>query len=205
MNAYISPLNYSIFIILYITCFIFIYTKYSEIVGLGALTVIQLAFTLFLGKEISQIVLNRPGGSSVLNLASMFALHGSLISMVLLTIALILTSFTIIDIQEKYNNSKGTPVVLPPNYQELFDNIKRNTIIIFVITAFVLIMYYFNTEHINVPIMPIISKFTFSSILNNVPAISTIILSITSLIISSYQVKHASKFSNLKNNTLIGR
>ena len=35
MNAYISPLNYSIFIILYITCFIFIYTKYSEIVGFG--------------------------------------------------------------------------------------------------------------------------------------------------------------------------
>ena len=169
------------------------------------MTVIQLAFTLFLGKEISQIVLNHQGGSSVLNLASMFALHGSLISMVLLTIALILTSFTIIDIQEKYNNSKGTPVVLPPNYQELFDNIKRNTIIIFAITAFVLIMYYFNTEHINVPIMPIISKFTFSSILNNVPAISTIILSITSLIMSSYQVKHASKFSNLKNNTLIGR
>lgn len=205
MNSYISPLNYSIFIILYITCFVFIYTKYSEIVGLGALTVIQLAFTLFLGKEISQIILNHPGGSSVLNLASMLALHGSVISMVLLTIALILTSFTIIDIQEKYNNTKGTPVVLPPKYQDIFDNIKRNTIIIFTITAFVLCMYYFNKENINVPIMPIISSFTFSSILTNIPAISTIILSTTSLILSSYQVNYASKLSTLKNNTLIGR
>lgn len=205
MNAYISPLNYSIFIILYITCFVYIYTKYSEIVGLGALSVVQLAFTLFLGKEISQILLNNPGGSFTLNLASMFSLHGSLISMVLLTIALILTSFTIIDIQEKYNNTMGTPIVLPKKYQNIFDSIKRNTIIVFVITVFVLCMYYFNKENINVPIMPIISNPSFSSILNNMPAISNIILSIISLIISSYQVKYASNLSNLKTNSLIGR
>lgn len=205
MNAYISPINYSIFIILYITCFVFIYTKYSEIVGLGALTVIQLAFTLFLGKEISQIILNHPGGSHVLNLASIMTLHGSLISMVLLTVALILTSITIIDIQEKYNHAKGTPIILPPKYQELFDNIKKNTIIVFAITAFVLLTYYLSKDNVNVPIMPIISNFTFSSILNNIPAISNIILSMTSIIISSYQVKRASNLSNLKDRILIGR
>ena len=50
MDTYISPLNYSIFVILYITSFVYFYTKYSEIVGLGVLTVIQIAFTLFFGK-----------------------------------------------------------------------------------------------------------------------------------------------------------
>ena len=58
MDTYISPLNYSIFVILYITSFVYLYTKYSEIVGLGVLTVIQIAFTLFFGKELSQIIIN---------------------------------------------------------------------------------------------------------------------------------------------------
>ena len=57
MDTYISPLNYSIFVILYITSFVYLYTKYSEIVGLGVLTVIQIAFTLFFGKELSQIII----------------------------------------------------------------------------------------------------------------------------------------------------
>ena len=51
MESYISPLNYSIFVILYVTSFIYIYTKYAEIVGLGVLTVIQIALLYFLEKN----------------------------------------------------------------------------------------------------------------------------------------------------------
>ena len=205
MESYISPLNYSIFIILYITCFIYIYTKYSEIVGFGALTIVQLAFTLFIGKELSQILTKYSGTSHVLNLASMLTIYGTVISMILLTVALILTALTIIDVQEKYNNIKGTPVVLSETYQRLYDNIKRNTLIIFSITSIVLLMFYFNSESINVPIMSIISNITINSILNNIPALSSTLLSMTSLVLSSYQVKYASDFSNLKTNSLVGR
>ena len=105
MESYISPLNYSIFVILYITSFVYLYTKYSEIVGLGVLTVIQIAFTLFFGKELSQIIINHTGGPSVLNFASMMSLYGSFLSMILLTVTLVLTSITIFDIQEKYNKT----------------------------------------------------------------------------------------------------
>lgn len=205
MESYISPINYSIFIFLYITCIIFIYTKYSEIVGLGALTVVQIGFTLFFGKEVSQILLNHPGGPYTLNLASLLTLNGSVISMILLTISLILTFITIIDIQEKYNNTKGTPIELPNKYQQLFDTIKRNIIIILSLSAFILAMYYFNKQQINVPIMPIISNFSLQTILNNIPAITNIVGSLSLLIISSYQVKYASDLSNLKKYTLIGR
>tara|TARA_B110000285_G_scaffold130571_1_gene146693 strand:+ start:4621 stop:5238 length:618 start_codon:yes stop_codon:yes gene_type:complete len=205
MESYISPVNYSIFIILYITSFVYIYTKYSEIVGLGALTVIQLGFTLFFGKELSQVLLNHPGGLNTLNFASLMTLHGSLISMVLLTTALILTTLTIIDIQEKYNDTKGTPIELPPSYQTLFDTIKRNTIIILALTGFLLCMYYFNKQGVNVQIMPIISNFTIGSLTNNIPAITNLVGSIAMLILSSYQVKYASDFSKLKKYSLIGR
>ena len=205
MESYISPINYSIFIFLYITCIIYIYTKYSEIVGLGALTVVQIGFTLFFGKEVSQILLNHPGGPYTLNLASLLTLNGSVISMILLAISLILTFMTIIDIQEKYNNTKGTPIELPQKYQHLFDTIKRNIIIILSLSAFILAMYYFNKQQINVPIMPIISNFSLQTILNNIPAITNIVGSLSLLIISSYQVKYASDLSNLKKYTLIGR
>lgn len=205
MESYISQLNYGIFIILYITCFIYIYTKYSEIVGFGALTVVQLAFTLFIGKELSQILTKYSGTSDRLNLASMLTLYGTIFSMILLTIALILTALTIIDVQEKYNNSKGTPVALCPAYKYLYDNIKRNTIIIISLTAFVLIMYYFNQESINVPIMSIISNISISSLINNIPAIISTLISIISLVLSSYQVKYASDFSYLKTRNMVGQ
>ena len=205
MESYISPINYSIFIILYIVSIAYTYIKYSEIVGLGVLTVIQLGFTLFFGKEISQILLNHPGGVYTLNFASLMTLHSSLASMVLLTISLILTTITIIDIQEKYNNTKGTPIVLPPKYQKLFDTIKRNIIVILSLTVLILGMYYFNKQQINVPIIPILSNFSLQTILNNIPAITNILGSLSLLIISSYQVKYASDLSNLKKYSLIGR
>ena len=205
MESYISPINYSIFIILYIVSIAYTYIKYSEIVGLGVLTVIQLGFTLFFGKEISQILLNHPGGVYTLNFASLMTLHSSLASMVLLTIALILTTITIIDIQEKYNNTKGTPIVLPPKYQKLFDTIKRNIIVILSLTALILCMYYFNKQQINVPIIPILSNFSLQTILNNIPAITNILGSLILLIISSYQLKYASDLSNLKKYSLVGR
>ena len=205
MESYISPLNYSIFIILYITCFVYIYTKYSELVGFCALTVVHLAFTLFIGKEISQILLKYSGTSHVLNLASMLTLYGTVISMILLTIALILTALTIIDVQDKYNNIKGTPIILSTTYQQIYNNIKRNTLIICSITALILFIYYFNPESINVPIMSIISNISIHSIINNIPAITSTLLSITTLVLSSYQVKYASDFSNLKTNNMVGR
>ena len=205
MESYISPLNYSIFIILYITCFVYIYTKYPELVGFCALTVVHLAFTLFIGKEISQILLKYSGTSHVLNLASMLTLYGTVISMILLTIALILTALTIIDVQDKYNNIKGTPIILSTTYQQIYNNIKRNTLIICSITALILFIYYFNPESINVPIMSIISNISIHSIINNIPAITSTLLSITTLVLSSYQVKYASDFSNLKTNNMVGR
>lgn len=205
MDSYISKLNYGIFIILYITCFIYIYIKYSELVGFGALTVVQLAFTLFIGKELSHILSKYSGTSYRLNLASMLTLYGTILSMILLTIGLILTALTIFDTQEKYNNIKGTPVVLSTTYQELYNIIKQNTIIIISITALVLIMYYFYPETINVPIMSIISNISIPSLTNNIPTITSTLLSITSLVLSSYQVKYASDFSYLKTRNMVNQ
>lgn len=206
MESYITPLNYSIFVILYVTSFVYLYKKYSEIIGLGVLTVIQIAFTLFFGKELSQIIIDHPGGNYVLNFASMITLYGSFISMALLTIALILTTITIFDIQEKYNNTKGTPVILSNKYQELFDSIKQNTVILCVMTAISLLSYYLYKSNVNVPILTILrNNFSFSTLINNLPAIFNIGLSLSSLIISSYQVKYAVDFTDLKIHSIVGR
>ena len=206
MESYITPLNYSIFLILYITSFVYIYTKYSEIVGLGVLTVIQIAFTLFFGKELSQIIMNIPGGDYRGYYTSRLSLYGSFISMGLLSIALILTSITIFDIQEKYNNTKGTPVILSKKYQELFDTIKKNTLILFIINAISLLLYYFTKSVIDVPVLSILwNNLSVSTIINYIPAIFNMGLTLSSLIISSYQIKYAVDFSDLKIHSIVGR
>lgn len=200
MEKYITPLNYCIFIILYITSFVYIYKKYSEIVGLGVLTVIQIGFTLFFGKEISQILFY----STDLFTTSHLILFSSIISMILLTISLILTTITVIDQQEKYNNTKGTPIELPPEYQTLFDNIKENTVIILTLTAIILCIYHFYKNCVNVPIIPVIVDLIYLKSVN-IPAVINIIISITVLVLSSYQVKYSNDFSEIKKYSLIGR
>jgi len=206
MESYITPLNYSIFVILYITSFVYIYTKYSEIIGLGVLTVIQIAFTLFFGKELSQMIINNPGGDYRGYYASRMSLYGSFISMGLLSVALILTSITIFDIQEKYNDTKGTPVILSSKYQKLYDTIKKNTIILFIINAISLLLYYFTKSVIDVPILSILwNNFSISTIVGHLPAILTMGLTISSLVISSYQVKYAVDFADLKIHSIVGR
>lgn len=206
MESYITPLNYSIFLILYITSFVYIYTKYSEIVGLGVLTVIQIAFTLFFGKELSQIIMNNPGGDYRGYYTSRLSLYGSFISMGLLSVALILTSITIFDIQEKYNNTKGTPVILSKKYQELFDTIKKNTIILFIINVISLLLYYFTKSVIDIPVLSILwNNLSVSTIINYLPALFNMGLTISSLIVSAYQVKYAVDFSDLKIHSIVGR
>ena len=206
MESYITPLNYSIFVILYITSFVYIYTKYSEIVGLGVLTVIQIAFTLFFGKELSQMIINNPGGDYRGYYASRMSLYGSFISMGLLSVALILTSITIFDIQEKYNDTKGTPVKLSVKYQKLFDMIKQNTLLLFIINAISLLLYYFMKSAIDVPILSILwNKFSFVTVIDYLPAIISMGLSASSIIMSSYQVKYAVDFADLKIHSLVGR
>jgi hypothetical protein len=206
MESYITPLNYSIFIILYVTSFVYLYTKYSEIVGLGVLTVIQIAFTLFFGKELSQIIINNPGGNDRGYYASRLSLYSSFISMGLLSVALILTSITIFDIQEKYNDTKGTPVKLSVKYQKLFDTIKQNTLILFIINAISLLLYYFTKSTIDVPVLSILwNQFSLTTLMNYLPAILSMGLTISSIVISSYQVKYAVDFADLKIYSIVGR
>ena len=168
------------------------YNKNSEIIGIVALTVIQLGFTLFIGKEISELLNNQ----SLFAYSNLLNLYTSLISMILLSVSLILTTITLIDIQEKSNNTKGTPIILSSQYQLIFDSIKEKAVIIVLLLSLTLFIYYNYSIDIKLPI---------SNIFSNTPLTIITILNIIIISLSSYEVYNSNKFSKLKTRTLIGR
>ena len=192
MESYKSILNYILFVILYVTCFIFMYNKNSEIIGIVALTVIQLGFTLFIGNEISELLNNQ----SLFAYSNLLNLYTSLISMILLSVSLILTTITLIDIQEKSNDTKGTPIILSSQYQVIFDSIKEKAVIILLLLSLSLFIYYNYSIDIKIPI---------SNIFSNTPLTIITVLNIIIISLSSYQIYNSNKFSKLKTRTLIGR
>ena len=91
-------------------------------------------------------------------------------------------------------------------YQKLFDTIKQNTLILFIINAISLLLYYFTKSTIDVPVLSILwNQFSFTTLMNYLPAILSMGLTISSIVISSYQVKYAVDFADLKIYSIVGR
>ena len=185
MENYLSLANYVLFGILYVTCFWFIYKKNAETVALTCLTILQIGFTLFIGKEILI-------DDNITGTGSMMLLYGVLGSSLLMSIALLLLIITLVSVQQKHTNVRGTPVILPPNYQSLYDSLKRNTIILMALISIGLLSYYLYSSQMNGPIS---SRFV----------IGTIILSLIITTLSILQVSKSSKFTQLEKDNLVGK
>ena len=186
MEKYITRANYVLFGILYITCFWFIYNPNAEIIALTCLTILQIGFTLFIGKEILI------DDNNMIGTGSMMLLYGTLGSSLLMSIALLLLLITLVSVQQKHTNARGTPVILPPKYQSLYDSIKRNTIILMVLISIGLLSYQFYSLQMNGPIT---SKFV----------IGTITLSVIISTLSILQVSKSSQFTQLEKDNLVGK
>ena len=190
MSSTNTTLNYVGFFTLYVICFVFMYKKMAGVIALGSLTVIHTASTLFIGSEISSRLMNGSSDGIPNNIITALSLISILIAGGMHVVALILIMMMIIELQKKYNATVGTPINLPPEYQNDFNQFKLNAVITFGIICILMYLISFKPRIINeFSIMPI-----------------TLFASAMSIIgISVYQLTIASKLSDLPNRSIVGR
>lgn len=190
MSSANTTLNYVGFFTLYIICFVFMYKKMAGVIALGSLTVIHTASTLFVGSEISNKLMSGSSDGVPNNAMTTFSLISILIACGMHVVALILIMIVITTLQKRYNETVGTPINFPPEYQKDFDQFKLNSIITFGIICVLLYVISFKPRTINefgaIPIMLFVSAMSIIGI-------------------SIYQFSIASKLSNLPNRSIVGR
>jgi len=144
MSSSIGVLNYFAFFTLYFICFVFIYQKFSELVGFSILIVINLAFLLFSLNDVMAIFQR---SLFFVPIVACFAIVSGLVLHSVVIIFILLMSN---NLQAKYSKKYGGPITLPKKYQNKMEIIKRLMIASFClgfVILYVLFYYYDDLKH----------------------------------------------------------
>lgn len=199
MSSSIGVLNYFAFFTLYIICFVFIYQKFSELVGFSILIVINLAFLLFSLNDVMAIF------QRSLFFVPMVACFSIVAGLVLHSVVLIFILMMTNNLQSKYTKKYGSPMSLPKKYQNKMELIKRLMIASFClgfVILYVLFYYYDSLKHSFVILLKNIELRTFYDyrIL-----FLTLGASLALMGISGKQVFDANEFSKLSRQQLMDK
>ena len=190
-------LNYFAFLILYITGFVFIYQKYSEIIGLALLFIVNAAFMMFIAADLFAFT---ESYSYFIPLIGSFAV---LVGCLFHFISLIFIMMMLGNMKTKYENAKGTPLILPKRYADKLELFKRLMISVFSLCAIILTVMFLNTKAINVSFIDEIKYIDLDSLSENFYSILILLASLSVIGISSYQIKEADSFAKLSRQDLI--
>jgi hypothetical protein len=178
-------LNYFAFAILYITGFLAIYVKNTEIIGFYYLLVVNIACTLYGISYFTSV-----DGMELVPFMIAFSLF---ISGVFHTVCLIFIVMMFGNMKVKYSDTYGTPVNLPPIYKDQLEMFKRLMISAFSVCGVLLIIYGAQWQTININFTQEMK--TIQNIMFNPKPFIVLIMSCAPLILSSINVSIANNFS----------
>ncbi len=183
-------LDYFAFFILYIGCFYFMYQKFTEIIGISTLFVVNAAFMFFVVNEI--LVKNAT------NIIPLFANLSIIVGTLFHFISLIFVIMMISNLNTKYTSAYGTPINLPPIFADKMEGFKQYMIFSFVLGSIIMVMLLNGKSYEMIDIVP-----SMKNVSNPVPIIITILASTGLMVFSSIQIATATEFSKLSRQELI--
>ena len=192
-------LNYIAFFVLYILCFIYMNQKYTEIIGFGILFVIHTAFSIFISKDIFNLLNEKIKPNLVVNLSFV----SIMVALIFHFVSFILMFIMITTLQTKYTKTRGTPIVLSKTYNNKLNEYKNNIIVVFSLSFIVLMTMFFGYETINIDFSQSFKMFSFVDFYKLLPAILVSLSSLSIIGISSRQVYISNLFSKLSKKDLI--
>jgi len=192
-------LNYIAFFVLYILCFIYMNQKYTEIIGFGILFVIHTAFSIFISKDLFNLLNEKIKPNLVINLSFI----SIMVALIFHFVSFILMFIMITTLQTKYTKTRGTPIVLSKTYNNKLNQYKNNIIIVFSLAFVVLTTMFFGYETINVDFSQAFKTLSFADFYKLLPAILISLSSLSIVGISSYQLYISNVFSKLSKKDLI--
>lgn len=183
-----SALNYAAFFTLYVICFAYLFRSNSGIVALGTLTVVHSACTLFIGNEMSDMLVKSIPNQPIILLA-MLAI---ILTVGMNLAALIIILLMVTKLQKKYNDKLGTPFNLPRDEEKRFGDYKTYLLVTFIMSCILLYLIKVNSDVFNVNI----SESIF-------PVLIIAAISFTIIGLSITQVVIASELAKLKDRSII--
>jgi hypothetical protein len=186
-------LNFLAFAILYITGFITIYVKNTEIIGFYHLFIVNIACTLYC---ISYFTSTE--GMELVPFMIAFSLF---ISGVFHTVCLIFIVMMISNLKTKYSDTYGTPIDIPPIYKGRLEMFKRLMISTFSVCGVLLIIYGTQYSIININFTQ--NMKSIGNIIHDWYPFAVLIMTCAPLILSSINVSIANDFSALTRQNLI--
>ena len=192
-------LNYIAFFVLYILCFVYMNQKYTEIIGFGILFVIHTAFSIFISKDIFNLLNEKIKPNLVINLSFI----SIMVALIFHFVSFILMFIMITTLQTKYTKTRGTPIVLSKTYNNKLNEYKNNIIVVFSLSFIILMTMFFGYETINIDFSQSFKTFSFIDFYKILPAIVVSLSSLSIIGISSYQIYISNMFSKLSKKDLI--
>ena len=170
------------FLFMYILSFVFIYQKFSEIIAFMLLFIVHTTFFIYVGKDIFKYLTN---GYYFIPMFTSF----SVISTVTLQfVSLVFILQLIITLRKKYAIDRGTPIYLPDKYQNKLDAFKAITVTLFVLIFILLCILTYGIRYLDVNFYDIITSLSINSFIKNILIFIVLILGLTSIGLSGYQV-----------------
>jgi hypothetical protein len=199
MSSSVSVLNYFAFFTLYIICFVFIYQKFSELIGFSILIVVNLAFLLFSLNDVMAIF--QRSIFFVPQVACFSIIVGTVLHSVVLIFILMMSN----NLQAKYTKKYGAPLSLPKKYKNKMELIKRLMIASFClgfVILYVLFYYYDGLKH---NFVMLLKNLDVKSIYQYKTLFFTLGASLALMGISGKQVFDANEFSKLSRQELMDK
>ena len=205
MDNIYTYLNYGSFTCFYILSLLYVFRKYTEIIGFFMLTIVHAAFMVFSGKglllSLQDYFTNKDGlGSDRVN-GGMALLIGLLLSgMTLQLVSLIFIILMLITLRSKFIETNGSPITLSKRYQRYLDAYKDRLIPIFLITFTIVMSIIFFPDNMNKSLSNIFAEFMdgdrigFNIIMG---------LSIILVVLSSQEVYYSNQFIRQRRTLLI--
>lgn len=188
-----SALNYAAFFTLYVICFAYLFRSNSGIVALGTLTVVHSACTLFIGNEMSDMLVIKPNQQVKPNQPIiLLAMLAIILTVGMNLAALIIILLMVTKLQKKYNDKLGTPFNLPRDEEKRFGDYKTYLLVTFIMSCILLYLIKVKSDVFNVNI----SESIF-------PVLIIAAISFTIIGLSITQVVIASELAKLKDRSII--
>lgn len=184
-----SALNYAAFFTLYVICFAYLFRSNSSIVALGTLTVVHSACTLFIGNEMSDMLVIKTIQYQPIILLAMLAI---ILTVGMNLAALIIILLMVTKLQKKYDDKLGTPFNLPRDEEKRFGDYKTYLLVTFIMSCILLYLIKVKSDVFNFNI----SESIF-------PVLIIAAISFTIIGLSITQVVIASNLAKLKNRSII--
>jgi len=161
MASSIAALNYFAFLYLYIIRFVFIYQKFSEIIGFTLLTVVNLAFFFFVLNDLMGML------ETTRNFVTMVSIFAIIVGSVFHTVVLIFILTMVTDLKIKFEKKNGASFKLPVRYANILESIKRLMIASFCLGFVILYNLFYNRKLLEENFVMLLSYIEFNSLGNN--------------------------------------